>query len=395
MAFTLEEIAARFGGDIVGDRTHRVSNLAPLDQAGPEHLAFLANPKYLSQVDTTQAGAVLINADDLAKLASPDGRNFIVTPNPYAYFARVAQAFIDLAAPKAVPGVHPRPYLTYARIATRLHPPPAAVAGVHPSAVIAQSAQVAPTAEVGPQAVVGPGCRIGDAAVIGPGSVLGKDVSIGARTRLVARVTVLDGVRIGARCILHPGSVIGADGFGFAPDGGQWLHIPQLGSVTIGDDVEIGANTTVDRGTIDDTVIENGVKLDNLVQIAHNVRVGEHTVMAAMSGAAGSTRIGKRCMIGGGVVMINQIEICDDVLLLFRSVVTKSIEVPGTYSGSLPAEEASKWRRNAARFRKLDSLATRLAEAERALAAVVDRIGVDKTSVDVKPPGNTQKKRDD
>ncbi len=245
---------------------------------------------------------------------------------------------------------------------------------------MASSAQVAGSAEIGPHVSIGPGCKIGESAVIGAGSVLGKDVEIGADTRLVARVTVLDGVRIGARCILHPGSVIGADGFGFAPDAGAWIKIPQLGSVAIGNDVEIGANTTVDRGTIDDTVIEDGVKLDNLVQIAHNVRVGEHTVMAAMSGAAGSTKIGKRCMIGGGVVMINQIEICDDVMFTFRSIVTKSIDKPGLYSGGLPAEEASKWRRNAARFKKLDALAERVTAAERTLAALT---------------GEKQKKKDD
>ena len=182
-----------------------------------------------------------------------------------------------------------------------------------------------------------------------------------------ARVTVLDGVRIGERCIVHPGAVIGADGFGFAPDRGAWVKVPQLGSVAIGNDVEIGANTTIDRGTIDDTVIEDGVKLDNLVQIAHNVRLGEHTIMAAMSGVAGSTKVGKRCMIGGGVVMINQLTICDDVLFTFRSVVTRSVTVPGTYSGSLPAEEAALWRRNAARFKSLDALADRLRAVERRL----------------------------
>jgi UDP-3-O-[3-hydroxymyristoyl] glucosamine N-acyltransferase len=265
--------------------------------------------------------------------------------------------------------VHPQPYLTYARIAAHLNPVPAVVAGIHASAVVASSAQVATSAEVGPHASIGPGCRIGEFALIGAGSVLGKEVRVGAHTRLAARVTVLDGVRIGTRCIVHPGAVIGADGFGFAPDAGTWVKIPQLGSVVIGDDVEIGANTTVDRGTIDDTVIEDGVKLDNLVQIAHNVRVCEHTVMAAMSGAAGSTKIGKRCMIGGGVVITNGIEICDDVMFTFRSVVTKSIDKPGTYSGTLPAEEASKWRRNAARFRKLDALADRVTELERTLAA--------------------------
>jgi len=205
-------------------------------------------------------------------------------------------------------------------------------------------------------------------------------VEIGTGTRLVAHVTVLDGVKIGARCIVHAGVVIGADGFGFAPDHGKWQKIPQLGSVVIGDDVEIGANTTVDRGTIEDTVIEDGVKLDNLVQIAHNVRVGAHTVMAAMSGAAGSTRIGRRCMIGGGAVMVNSIEVCDDVTLTFRSVVTKSIDVPGTYSGSLHAEEAGKWRRNAARFRKLDALAERVTAVEKTLAAL---------------SGKEQKKHDD
>jgi UDP-3-O-[3-hydroxymyristoyl] glucosamine N-acyltransferase len=216
--------------------------------------------------------------------------------------------------------------------------------------------------------------------VIGAGAVLGANVSVGKGTRISPRATLLDGVRVGARCIVHSGAVIGADGFGFAPDQGKWQKIPQVGGVLIGDDVEIGANTTIDRGAIDDTVIEDGVKLDNLVQIAHNVRVGAHTIMAAMSGAAGSTKIGKRCMIGGGVVMINQIEICDDVLLLFRSIITKSIDVPGTYSGALPAEEATKWRRNAARFRKLDALAERVTEAERTLAALT---------------GKTQKKRYD
>jgi UDP-3-O-[3-hydroxymyristoyl] glucosamine N-acyltransferase len=254
------------------------------------------------------------------------------------------------------------------------------VPGVHPSAVVAPGARVAASAEVGPLVAIGTGCSIGEHAVVGAGSVLGKDVTIGTGTRLSARVTVQDGVRLGARCIVHPGAVIGADGFGFAPDAGKWQKIPQLGGVSIGDDVEIGANSTVDRGTIDDTVIEDGVKLDNLVQIAHNARIVEHTVMAAMSGVAGSSKIGKRCMIGGGVVMVNGIEVCDDVLILFRGVVTKSIATPGTYSGAWPAEEAGKWRRNVARFRRIEALAERVTAAERALAALT---------------GNKQKKTDD
>ena len=216
--------------------------------------------------------------------------------------------------------------------------------------------------------------------MIGAGAVLGSSVAVGTGTRIGARVTLLDGVRIGARCIVHPGAVIGADGFGFAPDRGAWQKIPQVGGVVIGDDVEIGANTTIDRGAIEDTVIEDGVKLDNLVQIAHNVRIGAHTIMAAMSGVAGSTKVGKRCMIGGGVVMINSLTICDDVMFTFRSIVTRSVDKPGTYSGHLPAEEAGLWRKNAARFRKLDELADRLIKAERALAKIT---------------GTTLKKNDD
>ena len=185
-------------------------------------------------------------------------------------------------------------------------------------------------------------------------------------------------MRIGARCIVHPGAVIGADGFGFAPDSGKWQKIPQVGSVIIGDDVEIGANTTIDRGAIEDTVIEDGVKLDNLVQIAHNARIGAHTIMAAMSGVAGSTKVGKRCMIGGGTVMINSLTIGDDVTITFRSIVTRSIEEPGTYSGHLPAEEAGLWRKNAARFRKLDALADRLIEAERTLERIAGTKSINK-----------------
>ncbi|HEY3515592.1 MAG TPA: UDP-3-O-(3-hydroxymyristoyl)glucosamine N-acyltransferase, partial [Gammaproteobacteria bacterium] len=266
--------------------------------------------------------------------------------------------------------VHPEPYLTYARIAATLHPPPSVVPGVHTSAVVAASARVAASAQVDAQAVIGSDCTVADDAVIGAGAVLGTNVSVGKGTRIGPRVTLLDGVRIGARCIVHPGAVIGADGFGFAPDRGTWQKIPQVGSVVIGDDVEIGANTTIDRGAIDDTVIEDGVKLDNLVQIADNVRVGAHTVMAAMTGIAGSTKLGKRCMIGGGTVMVNSLTICDDVMFTFHSTVTRSVDKPGTYSGHLPADEAGLWRKNAARFRQLDALADRLIKAERALARI-------------------------
>ena len=307
MAATLGELAARFGCELHGDPAVVVSRVGTLSSAAPDAVAFLANSLYRAQLADTRAAAV------------------IVAPR-------------DRAACPVATLVHAEPYLTYARIAASLHPPSAVVAGVHASAVVATSARVAATAQVDAQAVVGSDCTIGDEAVIGAGAVLGTNVSVGKGTRIGARVTLLDGVRVGERCIVHPGAVIGADGFGFAPDRGAWQKIPQLGSVVIGDDVEIGANTTIDRGTIEDTVIEDGVKLDNLVQIAHNVRLGAHTIMAAMSGVAGSTKVGKRCMIGGGVVMINQLTICDDVLFTFRSVVTRSVAEPGTYSGHLPAE---------------------------------------------------------
>jgi len=337
VAATLGELAARFGCELRGDPKAVVARVATLAGATPDAITFLANPLYRSQLAGTRAGCVILAPRD-----------------------RDACPVASLA--------HADPYLVYARIAAFLNPKLATVLGVHATAVVAASARVAPSAEIGPQAVVGADCTIGQGVVIGAGTVLGTNVLVGERTSIGPRVTLLDGVRIGARCIVHPGVVIGADGFGFAPDRGTWQKIPQVGGVVIGDDVEIGANTTIDRGAIEDTVIEDGVKIDNLVQIAHNVRLGAHTIMAAMSGVAGSTKVGKRCMIGGAVVMINSLSICDDALFTFGSVVTKSVDEPGTYSGHLPAEEAGKWRKSAARFRQLDALADRLIKVERELA---------------------------
>ena len=339
MAATLGQLAAQFGCELVGDANVVVNRVGTLASAAPDAVTFLANSLYRAQLAHTRAAAVIL---------APRDRD---------------------ACPVASL-VHPEPYLAYARIAGSLHPPASTVPGVHTSAVVAASARVAASAQVDAQAVIGSDCTVADDAVVGAGAVLGANVSVGKGTRIGPRVTLLDRVRIGARCIVHPGAVIGADGFGFAPDRGTWQKIPQVGGVVIGDDVEIGANTTIDRGAIDDTVIEDGVKLDNLVQIAHNVRVGAHTIMAAMTGIAGSTKIGKRCMIGGGTVMVNSLTICDDVMFTFHSVVTRSVDEPGTYSGHLPAEEAGLWRKNAARFRNLDALADRLLKAERALARI-------------------------
>jgi UDP-3-O-[3-hydroxymyristoyl] glucosamine N-acyltransferase len=337
---TLGELAERFGCTLHGAVGLTVSRVATLSHAGPDAITFLANPAYRRQLASSRAGAVIL--EERYRGDCPVA--CLVASNPYA---------------------------VYARIAAFLHPPRTAQPGVHPTAVVDQDARVSPTAEIGPQAVVGRASVVGDSALVGPGCVIGEEVTIGAGTRLVAKVVVLDRVRIGQRCLLHPGVVIGADGFGFAPDfggdAGGWVKVPQVGSVVIGDDVEIGALTAIDRGAIEDTVIEDGVKLDNLVQIGHNVRVGAHTAMAAMAGVAGSTRIGKRCMIAGGAAMVGHLTICDDTTLLIRAVVLRSITEPGVYSGTLPADEAARWRRNAVRFGRLEEMAGRLRDVERRL----------------------------
>ena len=333
MSATLQALADQFGCELHGDGDYVIERVAALGSAGPDSITFLANPKFIPLLPETQAGAVILNSEHAADCPT----HCLIAGNPYA---------------------------TYARIAARLHPPPPAVPGQHASAVVADDADVDPEASIGPLAVIETGAVIGARAVVGSGSVVQADAQIGVDTRIHNNVTIGDRVRLGARCIVHSGAVLGADGFGFALDDGVAVKIPQIGSVWIGDDVEIGANTTIDRGAIDDTVIGNGVKLDNLVQIAHNVRIGEHSLMAAMSGVAGSSIIGKRCLIGGGAVLIDHLTLCDDVRVLFRSVVTKSIRTPGTWSGSFPADEAGRWRRNVARFRQLDRLAERVREID-------------------------------
>jgi UDP-3-O-[3-hydroxymyristoyl] glucosamine N-acyltransferase len=334
MAATLDELASRFGCRVEGDGATVVSRVATLGSATPESISFLANPLYRSQLAATRAGAVILDSAAAADSPAP----CLVCDNPYAVYAQVAAV---------------------------LHPRPAPQPGIDPAASVDPTASVAPSAEIGPQAVIGANATVADDAIVGAGAVIGSGASVGPGTSIAPLVSVGVNVRIGARCIVHSGVVIGADGFGFAEHEGEWIKVPQLGSVVIGDDVEIGANTTIDRGAIEDTVIEDGVKLDNLVQIAHNVHIGAHTVMAAMSGAAGSTRIGKRCKVGGATIMVGHLSICDDAMFTFASIVTKSVTEPGVYGGSLPAEEASKWRRNAARFRQLDSMHDRLRQLER------------------------------
>jgi len=327
MSVTLAELAERFGCELHGDGATRVDNVGTLANAGGRAVSFLANPRYLADLGRTKAAAVVLEArhrDDCPVSA-------LVAPNPYA---------------------------TYARIARFLHPLPAFEPGVHPTAVVAADADVAATAHVGAHAVIGAGARIADAVSVGAGAVVGSRVAIGAASILHPRVTVMGDSVIGERCVLHPGVVVGSDGFGFAREDQAWIGVPQLGRAVIGDDVDIGANTTIDRGTIDDTVIGPGVKLDNLIQIGHNVRVGAHTAMAALC--------------GGAVVVVGHLTICDDVLVTFHSTVLKSITEPGTYSGALAADKASRWRRNAARFGRLAEAAPLSADTREAPVAATD-----------------------
>jgi UDP-3-O-[3-hydroxymyristoyl] glucosamine N-acyltransferase len=350
MALTLEELVRRFGGEVVGDRAHLVGGLAPLDQAGPRQLAFLANPKYLPQVETTKAGAVLIAPADLAKLDSREGRNFVVTPNPYAYFARVAQMFIDLAAPKAL-------------------------AGIHPSAVIDAAANIAASAVIGPHVVVEAGAVIGENVRLDANVVIGCGTQIGEGSHLYSNVSVYHGCKVGPRAIIHSGAVIGSDGFGFAPDfagegdtrTGSWVKIPQVGGVSIGPDVEIGANTTIDRGAMADTIIEEGAKIDNLVQIGHNCKIGAYTVIAGCAGIAGSTTIGRHCMIGGAVGIAGHVTLADYVIVTAKSGVSKSLLKPGVYTSAFPAVEHADWNRSAAMVRNLDKLRERIKALEAAV----------------------------
>jgi UDP-3-O-[3-hydroxymyristoyl] glucosamine N-acyltransferase len=321
--FSLGELAVKFGLGLRGEPGLRVSRVATLSHADPGSLSFLANPRYRKQMESTRATAVLVTPED-------------------AQACPVA-ALID-----------PNPYLAYARIAELLHPQAPAAAGIHPSAVVAADARVAASATVGPLSVIEADAEIGERVFVGPGCIVQRGARVGADSRLTARVTVCAAVRIGQRCILQPGAVVGSDGFGFAPDAGTWFKVPQVGSVQVGDDVEIGANTTIDRGAIDDTVVEDGVKLDNQIQVGHNVTIGAHTAIAGCVGISGSSIIGRRCMIGGGVGIAGHLTIADDVVLTGYTLVTGSIKSSGSYSSGMPAVESRMWRRMVARLRRLE-----------------------------------------
>lgn len=319
--YSLGELAVRFGLELRGSPALRVSHVATLSQATEGALSFLANSRYRKHLGSSRATAIV-----------------------------VAPADVDACPVAAL--VDPNPYLAYAQIATLMYPVAPATAGIHPSAVVASDARIAASASLGPLCVIEAGADIGERVKVGAGCTILAGARIGNDTQLMPRVTLYPAVSIGARCLLHAGAVIGADGFGFAPDQGTWFKVPQVGSVQIGDDVEIGANTTIDRGAIEDTIVENGAKLDNQIQVGHNVVIGAHTAIAACTGISGSTTIGKRCMIGGMVGFAGHLTIADDVTVTGCSLVSASIREAGSYSSGMPTVETRAWRRMVANLRR-------------------------------------------
>ncbi|MBK5340068.1 MULTISPECIES: UDP-3-O-(3-hydroxymyristoyl)glucosamine N-acyltransferase [Pseudomonas] len=335
----LGQLAEFLGATLRGDPETQITGLATLQEAGPAQLSFLANPQYRKYLASSQAAALLLKEADVEGFAG----NALVVPDPY---------------------------LAYARISHLFDPKPKATAGVHPTAVIAPDAVVDPSASIGPFVVIEAGARIGAQVTLGAHCVIGARSEIGEGGWLAPRVTLYHDVRIGKRVVIQSGAVLGGEGFGFANEKGVWQKIAQIGGVTIGDDVEIGVNTAIDRGALADTVIGNGVKLDNQIQIAHNVQVGDHTAMAACVGISGSTKIGKHCMLAGGVGLVGHIDICDNVFLTGMTMVTHSITEPGAYSSGTAMQPAAEWRKSAARIRQLDDIARRLKQLEKRVGEV-------------------------
>jgi len=327
--FTLGELAERVGARVLGDDACVISGVASLKNAQPGDISFLANSRYRKYLRNSEASAVILGVSD------QDG-------------CEINRLIVD------------DPYLCYARVATLLHPPRQRTVDRHPTAVISAESDVHPSASVGPNCVIEAGVSIGENSEIAAGCYVGEGAVIGCDSCVSVNVSICNGSRIGDRTLIHPGVVIGGDGFGLASNQGRWFKVPQLGRVVIGSDVEIGANTTIDRGALEDTVLEDGVKLDNQIQVAHNVHIGAHTAIAGCTGIAGSVRIGRHCAIGGGVGILGHLEIVDRVHITAMSLVTKSIEKPGVYSSGTPLEENRSWRKNYARIRQLDSIARRL-----------------------------------
>jgi len=332
--YSLAELAQYVEAQVVGDPQHRIDSLATLQSATAAELSFIANPAYKKYLATSHAGAVLIRAD----MADQFSGNKLIVANPYVAYARLTELY-----------KYNEPLFM----------------GVHDSAVVGKDCRLGENVSIGANAVLGQGVELADGVIVGAGCYIGDHCNIGASTRLAANVSIYHGVSIGSNCLFHSGSIIGADGFGFAPQSGRWVKIHQLGGVVIGDNVEIGAATCVDRGALGDTVLGDGVIIDNLVQIAHNVVIGNNTAIAAHTAIAGSTTIGSNCTIAGAVGIAGHLNIADGVHITAMTLVSSTITESGSYSSGVPMAPTDKWRRNAARFRQLDSIATRLIKLER------------------------------
>ena len=348
MGIRLGDLVERFGGQLAGDPNLEVQAIAPLDSAGASHISFLSNSKLRALAAQSQAAALILSPlDDPTVAATYEGAR-IVTTNPYAYFARTAQYFVALS--EAVPAP-----------------------GVHPSAVVAASAQIDPTAHIGANVTVEEGAVVKAGAVIDAGCYIGREAEVGEGTHFFANVSFHARCRIGKRGIVHSGAVIGTDGFGFAVEGGVYIKIPQTGRVLIGDDVDIGANTCIDRGALADTVIEDGVKLDNQIQIGHNCHVGAHTAMAGCVGVAGSAKIGKHCTFGGAAMVLGHLEIADNVHISSGSMVSRSVLEPGQYTGFYPLAKNAEWERSAAIVRNLGSMREKIRSLEKTIKTLTEQ----------------------
>ncbi|MDF1588761.1 MAG: UDP-3-O-(3-hydroxymyristoyl)glucosamine N-acyltransferase [Gammaproteobacteria bacterium] len=333
MTWALKQIADHVAGSVKGNSEFEIDSVGTLQHANSNQITFLANAKYKKYLATTQAGAVIVE-HQFAYLVS---NNAIIVSDPY---------------------------VAYAKIATLMYPQKSSNSGIDVTASVHKDSVIHPTASIAAHVVIEEQVTIGESVSIGPGCIIKRGCILEEGTYLVANVTLCDSVKIGKHCIIHPGVVIGADGFGIANDKGKWIKIPQIGRVIIGNDVEIGANTTIDRGAIEDTVIGNGVKLDNQIQIGHNTIIGDNTVIAGCVGIAGSTTIGKNCAIGGGAGLGGHLEIVDGVQLTGMTMVTKSILTPGVYSSGIPAEPTQQWHKNVVRYRHLEQLNDRVKKLE-------------------------------
>jgi len=323
------ELAARLGLDLHGNGNVELEGVSSLTSARNGTLSFLVNDRYKKHLQDTPVAAVILKQEHVVDCPV----TALVADDPYLAYAKAAQLLFPAAVAEGI---------------------------VHSSAVIGDNCRIDPSVSIGPHSTIGDNVTLDAGVVLGAGVIIERDCHIGAQTIMEARVTIMSNVQMGQRCLIHSGAVLGSDGFGFAQEAGHWIKIPQVGRVIIGDDVEIGANTTVDRGAIDDTIIEDGVKLDNLIQVAHNVHIGAHTAIAGCTGIAGSATIGSHCAIGGGVGITGHIEITDHVTISGMSFVSQSIRKPGSYSSGVPLEETSRWRRNFIRFRQLDEMAKML-----------------------------------